>query len=274
MDRYAVFGNPVAHSKSPAIHQAFASETGQTLTYTAVCVALESFEQEVEQFFAQGGKGLNITVPFKEQAWALADTRTHRAEKAGAANTLYLNAQQQLCADNTDGVGMVRDMLNNHGLTITGQRVLVLGAGGAVRGVLGPLLEQQPAELVLANRTLSKAEWLAELFAGEVPVRASGFEQLNEPFDLIINGTSASLQGELPPLSEALLTLHTWCYDMMYSAQATSFQSWARACGAAGQLDGLGMLVEQAAEAFYMWRGVRPATRPVIDQIRKNIVII
>ena len=269
MDRYAVFGNPIAHSKSPQIHRAFALQTGQSLTYDAVLVPLEGFEIAVTDFFAHGGKGLNITVPFKQKAWAAAQWRSPAAELAGAVNTLYRDDRGRLCGDNTDGPGMVRDILGNHGGMIRGKRVLLLGAGGAVRGVLQPLLEQHPEQLVIANRTLARAQELARLFEHLGPVRGCGFDDLSgEVFDLVINGTAASLAGELPPLPEGLLETGAWCYDMMYGASPTPFCRWAEQHRASVVLDGLGMLVEQAAESFAIWRGVRPRTQTVIQQVR------
>ncbi|GGO77452.1 shikimate dehydrogenase (NADP(+)) [Marinobacterium nitratireducens] len=272
MDRYAVFGNPIGHSKSPLIHRAFAQQTGQPLTYDAVLVPQEGFEIAVADFFDHGGKGLNITVPFKQQAWAAAQWRTPAAELAGAVNTLYRDAQGRLCGDNTDGVGMVRDIVENHGGMIRGKRVLVLGAGGAVRGVLQPLLEQRPETLVIANRTVARAEELACLFEHLGPVRGCGFDDLDgQVFDLVINGTAASLAGELPPLPSGLLENGAWCYDMMYAAESTPFCDWARAQGASVVLDGLGMLVEQAAESFAIWRGTRPETGTVARQVREAL---
>lgn len=271
-DRYAVFGNPISHSKSPAIHQAFAQACQQDMHYEAICAPLDDFKGAVEAFILKGGKGLNVTVPFKEEAWQLAKVRSPRAELAGAINTLYLNDAQQLCGDNTDGIGLVRDICVNHHYSISGKRVLVLGAGGAVRGVLQPILEQSPSEVVIANRTVSKADALVTLFDGLGDVRASAFEALEGEFDLIINGTAASLQGELPPLPSGLVGGNTWCYDMMYGADITPFNQWAKTQGAAQQLDGLGMLVEQAAEAFSIWRGVRPATDDVIRAIRNQLL--
>ncbi|WP_417565404.1 shikimate dehydrogenase [Marinobacter sp.] len=272
-DLYAVVGNPISHSKSPRIHSLFASQTGEALEYTAIQAPLEDFPGTVKQFFERGGKGLNVTVPFKEQAWKLADRRTERAEKAGAANTLYLDAAGVLTADNTDGCGIVRDLVRNHGVRLEGARILVLGAGGAVRGVLGPILAERPAALTLANRTVARAEALVELFApvaGTARLSACGFEQPTEPYDLIINGTSASLQGDLPPLSPRVIGAKTVVYDMMYSLQTTTFNQWALEQGAQTVYDGLGMLVEQAAESFRVWRGVSPETAPVIEELRND----
>lgn len=270
---YAVVGHPVSHSKSPRIHSLFARQTGEPVEYTSIQAPLDGFATTVREFFDGGGGGLNVTVPFKEQAWELAGRRTVRAEKAGAANTLYHNSDGQLVADNTDGHGLVRDLTINHGVQLKGARVLILGAGGAVRGVLGPLLEQQPSSLMIANRTLAKAEALARLFADEAratTLGACGFEAPDQPFDVIINGTSASLQGDLPPLRTNVIAAGTVVYDMMYSLQATTFNQWALDNGAIRVFDGLGMLIEQAAESFRVWRGVQPDTAPVIDALRND----
>jgi shikimate dehydrogenase len=268
-DRYAVFGNPIAHSKSPQIHARFAEQTGQALMYTAEHIEENDFEAAVERFLQGDGKGLNITVPFKERAWALAQWRSERAELAGAVNTLYRLDDSRIAGDNTDGVGLVRDLADNNGVTLNGARVLVLGAGGAVRGVLQPLLAAGVASILVANRTLARAETLAELFAADGRVQACGFDQVPaEAFDLIINGTSASLQGELPPIPAATVCAQTACYDMMYAAEPTPFCRWASELGAEHVIDGLGMLVEQAAESFRIWRGVQPQTAPVINDLR------
>ena len=272
-DLYAVVGNPISHSKSPRIHSLFAQQTGEAVEYTAIQAPLEDFAGTVHHFFDHGGKGLNITVPFKEQAWTLAEHRTHRAELAGAANTLYLDQEDQLVADNIDGVGIVRDLRENHGVPLKGARVLVLGAGGAVRGVLGPLLDEQPASVVVANRTVARAEALARLFGWEhsgIELSACGFEQVEGPFDLVINGTSASLKGDLPAITADVIGADTVVYDMMYSLQTTTFNQWALDHGAVRVFDGLGMLVEQAAEAFFVWRGVRPETSAVIEELRTD----
>lgn len=272
-DLYAVVGNPISHSKSPRIHSLFASETGEPVEYTAIQAPLDDFAGTVRQFFERGGKGLNVTVPFKEEAWKLADRRTERAQNAGAANTLYLDDEGRLTADNTDGCGIVRDLVVNHGVVLGQARILLLGAGGAVRGVLGPILAEHPAAITIANRTVAKADALVNLFkpvAGETALSACGFEQPREPFDVIINGTSASLQGDLPPLSPEVVGEQTVVYDMMYSLQTTTFNQWALEQGAQNVHDGLGMLVEQAAESFRIWRGVNPATGPVIEELRND----
>lgn len=270
-DRYAVFGNPIKHSKSPQIHAAFAQSAQQNLSYEAICVAEDQFAETVTGFLQGEGKGLNITIPFKEQAWALAEQRSPRAELAGAVNTLYRDEQGTLWGDNTDGIGMVRDIVRNNGGSLKGKRVLILGAGGAVRGVLQPVLEQSPAELVIANRTASKAVTLAEMVADLGQVSGMGYDHLSGEFDLIINGTAASLQGEVPPLPETILAEGGWCYDMMYGAEPTAFCLWAEQHGAVKVMDGLGMLVEQAAESFRIWRGVEPDSQSVIAQIRSSL---
>lgn len=270
MDRYGVFGNPIGHSKSPQIHRLFAEQTGQRLRYEPLLAPLDDFPGFARDFFAQG-LGANVTVPFKEQAFRLADQLSERAQRAGAVNTLKKLENGTLLGDNTDGVGLVRDLLDNACVTLQGKRILLLGAGGAVRGVLEPLLAQRPAELVIANRTLSKAQQLAGEFAELGPLSASAFDQLTGSFDVIINGTSASLGGELPPLSESLICAgKTFCYDMMYSAEPTPFCAWAAGHGAQTR-DGLGMLVEQAAAAFELWRGVRPESADVLAQLRRQL---
>lgn len=272
-DLYAVVGHPISHSKSPRIHSLFARQTGEAIEYTAIQAPLDDFAGTVEDFFERGGKGLNVTVPFKEQAWQLVDCRTGRAEKAGASNTLYRDKQGRLTADNTDGQGLVQDLVRNHGVALENARILMLGAGGAVRGVIGPILAQQPASLTIANRTPAKAEALVQLFAADATgteLAACGFDQPDQPYDLIINGTSASLQGDLPPLSANVIGTETVIYDMMYSLQTTTFNRWALDHGAKRVFDGLGMLVEQAAESFRVWRGSSPDTAPVIEELRND----
>jgi len=271
-DFYAVVGNPIGHSKSPAIHAAFAQQTGQDLSYEARLFELEQFAEQANTFFCAGGKGLNITVPFKLDAWQFADILSKRAERAGSVNTLIQGKDDKIYGDNTDGVGLVRDIKHNHRGSIAGKRVLVLGAGGAVRGVLAIILAEKPSCLVIANRTVAKAQALAEEFADLAKISAVSFDDLaGQQFDLVVNGTAASLQGDLPPLPDAILASDAWCYDMMYGADETPFNAWARAQGAAKTMDGLGMLVEQAAESFFMWRHVRPDTVPVIAQLRAQL---
>jgi len=269
-DQYAVMGHPVTHSKSPRIHAAFARQCRQDLVYTAQDVLPGNFTAAVRDFFASGGKGLNITVPYKQEAWALSATRSPEAASAGAVNTLMLSANGGLHGHNTDGIGLVRDILQNHGGSLHDKHILILGAGGATRGILLPLLRERPARIHIANRTASKAEELAGLFRNEGRVEASGLGDLaGEAFDWVFNASSASLQGELPPLPAGLLRPAAWCYDLMYASEPTVFCRWAQQQGAAQALDGLGMLVEQAAESFCLWRGVRPDTGPVLADFRK-----
>lgn len=270
-DLYAVFGNPINHSKSPVIHRQFAEQTGQDMHYNKQLVNEGEFELAAQEFFAQGGKGLNITVPFKLNAFAFAQKRTARAERAGAVNTLAKLSDGSILGDNTDGIGMIHDM-HNLGWELEGKRVLILGAGGAVRGILQPLLEEKPGQVVIANRTPEKAEELAKNFLDLGDIRAKSFAQLQgDHFDLVINGSSASMQGELPPLPDDLLAANACCYDMMYGAEPTIFLTWAKQHGAAQIADGLGMLIGQAAEAFYLWRQIRPEVIPVITALRRQL---
>lgn len=269
-DRYAVFGNPVRHSRSPDIHHAFAAQTNDDLLYERIEAPLDGFAAALTAFFEAGGRGANVTVPFKEQAFELCEVLTERAQRAGAVNTIW-REQGRLHGDNTDGPGLVADLRDNLGWPLAGQRLLVLGAGGAVRGVLGPLLEQQPAELVIANRTLARAQALAERFADTgVPVRACVPAALTGPFDLLINAVSAGLQGEMPALPDGLVAPHSRAYDMVYGERPTPFMAWATGAGASESRDGLGMLVEQAAEAYCLWRGHRPATAAVLNVLRAD----
>jgi shikimate dehydrogenase len=271
-DRYAVMGNPVAHSKSPAIHGEFARQTGQRMEYQAILVDEGGLAQAIGNFQASGGKGLNITVPFKHDARQLMDECSEYAQHAGAVNTILFRQDGRRYGDNTDGVGLVRDIVNNHGGTIQDSRVLILGAGGAVHGVLEPILNEHPREVVIANRTIDKAIILAQSITSTIPVEACGYAALGDSaFNLIINGTSASMKNELPPLPASVLATDSWCYDMMYGDEPTIFMNWAREHGAEKYLDGLGMLVEQAAESFYLWRNVRPDTTPVIKLLRNKI---
>ncbi|ARN74053.1 shikimate dehydrogenase [Oceanicoccus sagamiensis] len=271
-DKYAVFGNPIKHSKSPQIHSAFAAQTGQQLSYRAHKVDVDKFADAAKSFFDNGGKGLNITVPFKIDAYNFADELSGRARLAGAVNTLALQDDGTVYGDNTDGAGLVRDICENLAWEVTGKRVLLLGAGGAIRGVLEPLMKLNPSQVLIANRTVEKAQQLARDFSEFGSVGACSFEALNaNQYDLIINGTSASLAGELPPLPSDALTDEGCCYDMMYSAGPTPFMRWGAENAAWAVSDGLGMLVEQAAESFCIWRGTRPTTREVIDAIREEL---
>lgn len=271
IDRYAVFGHPIRHSKSPRIHRLFAEQTGQALEYTAVEVPAELFQTAVAMFFAEGGKGLNCTVPLKELAWRYADRKTERAQLSKAVNTLALQADGSLLGDNTDGIGLITDLLANHAIALSGIRILILGAGGASRGIIAPILEQSPQTLVIANRTVDKAVQLAAEFHDKGPITGCGYDALeNRQFDLILNATSASLSGQLPPLPDGLLAAGGNCYDLAYGNEPTAFVRWGLENHAVKSLDGLGMLVEQAAEAFFIWRGVRPQTRPVIELLNSE----
>ncbi|MEX2469739.1 MAG: shikimate dehydrogenase [Pseudohongiellaceae bacterium] len=269
MTRYAVLGHPVAHSKSPGIHRQFAEQTGQELGYEAIDVAPEAFAAFVRDFFASGGGGLNITLPHKEEAFALAETLAPRARLARAVNTMMLDSGGRLHGDNTDGVGLVRDIENNLQREIAGSAVLILGAGGAARGALPALLDRRPGSVTLLNRTLARAQAIQDDFADVAPLQVADFDSFSaSPFDLIINATSMGLSGQMPPLPAAVIGADTFCYDMAYGATDTAFVTWARSHGAAGAADGLGMLVEQAAESFYLWRGVRPETAAVLASLR------
>ncbi|AVZ80155.1 shikimate dehydrogenase [Zoogloeaceae bacteirum Par-f-2] len=274
MDRYAVVGNPVAHSKSPLIHAAFAAQTGQALVYEALLAPLDGFAATVAAFRAAGGLGLNVTVPFKLDAFALADRLSPRAEAAGAVNTLAFE-RGDIYGDNTDGCGLVRDLTQNLGWSLSGRRILLLGAGGAARGALLPLLIEQPAALVIANRTESRAVELADRFrtqARDTLLHACSFDALSgSSFDVVINATAASLAAQSPALPEGLYAPGALAYDMMYGKDETPFMRAARSAGAAVVADGLGMLVEQAAESFFLWRGVRPHTRAVLATLRTLI---
>ncbi|MGR2662783.1 MULTISPECIES: shikimate dehydrogenase [Chromobacterium] len=268
-DRYAVIGNPVSHSQSPFIHNEFAAATGQDIAYDKLFAELGRFNDVVAEFVAAGGKGLNITLPFKGDAYRFANELTERARAAEAVNTLCFR-DGKIYGDNTDGVGLVRDIVDNLDYPIAGAKVLILGAGGAVRGVLEPILEQKPASLTIANRTLIKAEALAHHFAPWGKVEAIGYEQLKgRSFDIVINATSTSLSNELPPIPYGLFTARTLAYDMVYSKGLTPFLQRAQAENAGMLADGLGMLVEQAAESFSIWRGVEPATRKVTNMLRE-----
>ena len=267
-DLYCVFGNPIAHSRSPVIHARFAAATGQDLLYEARLAPLDDFRGALSAFVADGGRGANVTVPFKEEAFRLSTRLSDRAARAGAVNTLAFNGTE-VFGDNTDGAGLVRDVTHNLAFPLAGKRILLLGAGGAARGVIAPLLAARPATLVIANRSLGKAEQLAAEFAGEGIVEALSFADLaGKGFDLVVNGTSASLSGESLPLPPGIFAAGCLAYDMMYGKGETPFMALARQQGAGRCADGLGMLVEQAAEAFFVWRGVRPDTAMVLAELR------
>jgi len=270
-DLYAVFGNPIAHSKSPAIHAAFAALTAQDLHYEARLATVDGFATAISDFVAAGGKGANVTVPFKEEAFRLSTRLSERAARAGAVNTLQF-VGGEIFGDNTDGAGLVRDITHNLGCSLAGKHILLLGAGGAARGVIAPLLAGGPASLFIANRSADKALALAAAFADLVEVDAGSFgETAGKSFDLVINATSASLAGASPPLPAGIFAPGSLAYDMMYGKGETPFLAQARAQGAARLADGLGMLAEQAAEAFFVWRGVRPETASVLAELRAGL---
>ena len=269
MDRYCVFGNPIAHSKSPEIHAAFAAQTGQDISYEKRLAPVDGFAAAVQAFIAEGGLGANVTVPFKLDAVKVAQALTIRARAAGAVNTLHFTADG-IVGDNTDGAGLVTDIVGNAGVPITGKRVLLLGAGGAARGAVLPILEHRPSELVIANRTVATAQALAEQFAalgGAGVVSACGYADIQGAFDIVINATSASLSAQLPPVPATVFSPGALALDMMYGKEPTVFLRFAAEHGAILR-DGLGMLVEQAAEAFHLWRGVQPATGELLRQMR------
>lgn len=272
VDRYAVVGNPVAHSLSPRIHSSFAQQTGQALSYDAIELPLNSFAAGISNLQQQGFCGVNVTVPFKREAWELCNRKSGAAQHAGAVNTLTFLPDGGIDGNNTDGTGLVRDLLDNLGVVIDNSSILVLGAGGAVRGVLGPILAQSPTDLTIANRTLEKAIELVRDFGEAGNLKAVAYDALGaEKFDLIINATAAGLNNEIPPLPDSVIGDNTTCYDMMYNiTAATAFVDWAWTHGATRAFDGIGMLVEQAAEAFALWRNVRPDTAEVIRSLGRS----
>ncbi len=270
-DRYLVVGNPIAHSQSPFIHACFAEQTGERMVYEAELVDEGGFAQAMGNFQASGGKGMNVTVPFKRDAWFAVDVRGPLAERAGSVNTISFLDDGRSRGDNTDGIGLVRDLCDRHDVVLSGRQVLVIGAGGAARGVIEPVLAEAPERLVVANRTPGRAERLRAEFADLGPIEACGLAGLaGRHFDCIVNATSASLQGEALALPDGIVE-GAFCYDMMYGPGPTPFMRWALAHGARQAVDGLGMLVEQAAESFRIWRGVRPDTAPVIEALRARL---
>lgn len=270
-DLYCVFGNPVGHSRSPAIHAAFAAASGEDLRYEARLAPVDGFAAAVAEFVASGGRGANVTVPFKEEAYRLSDSLSPRAARAGAVNTLVFR-EDGFFGDNTDGAGLVQDITRNLRFALSGRRILLLGAGGAARGVIAPLLAAGPQSLHIANRNADKAQLLASSFADMAPVSGGSFAELaGKSFDLVINATSASLSGESLPLPAGLFAPGALAYDMMYGKAETPFLQLARTYGAGLCADGLGMLVEQAAEAFFVWRGVRPPTATVLAELRRQM---
>lgn len=268
IDRYGVMGYPVSHSRSPVIHRLFAAQTDQELQYELLQVAPKQLDKAVQQFGRTGGKGLNITVPHKSEVVRLVSDMTDRARNAGAVNTLIFR-DNEIYGDNTDGAGLMQDLQVNLGLTLEGANILILGAGGATRGIVAPLLEAKPASVIIANRSLSKASALANHFSVDGPVSACRFNDVRSvpEYDLIINATSAGLKGETPPYPEEAVHPQTLCYDLSYGLKTTPFSQWAAEQGATRSVMGWGMLVEQAAESFLLWRGVRPDTEPVLKQL-------
>jgi shikimate dehydrogenase len=268
IDRYGVMGFPVSHSRSPIIHRLFAMQTGQNLQYELLQVSPDKLESAVRQFQSTGGKGLNITLPHKSAVMPLVDDMSERAKSAGAINTLSFT-DDRIHGDNTDGVGLMRDLTTNLGLQLEGASILVLGAGGATRGILAPLLDARPSSITVANRTLSRASDLVEHFSDVGSLRACRFDEVatSKPYNLVINATSAGVKGETPPYPEAAIGSTTYCYDLSYGLEPTPFSHWAASQGAAHSVMGWGMLVEQAAESFHIWRGVRPDTVAVLKQM-------
>jgi len=269
VDRYAVVGNPVAHSLSPQIHASFAAQTEQKISYQSIEIPPDSFANGIRDLQLKGYSGVNVTVPFKREAWELCDQLSARAQDAGAVNTLSFLADGSVAGDNTDGVGLTRDLVDNLGVSIAHQKILLLGAGGAVRGILGPILALSPARLIIANRTPQKAVALAQDFKKFGEIHAITYETLGgTSYDLIINGTAAGLSNQVPPITDSVLGENTVCYDLMYNVSTTTaFVDWASARGVKQAFDGRGMLVEQAAEAFHVWRGIHPRTVEVIRSL-------
>jgi shikimate dehydrogenase len=267
-DQYGVAGHPIAHSWSPFIHGMFAKATAQNLVYRLFDIPPGNFRRDALRLFAGGIKGLNVTLPHKQTAAELVNELTPRAERARAVNTIAFFEQTSLLGDNTDGLGLTADLENNLGLALADKRVLILGAGGAVRGVLGSLMERELREVVIANRTPDRARKLAEEFSDLGQISGCGFSEVRgPPYDLIINATSASLQGEMPAMPDGLVSEESVCYDMAYGRGDTPFTLWANSLHAARALKGWGMLVEQAAESFLLWRGIRPDTAPALEAL-------
>ncbi len=270
-DQYAVIGHPISHSKSPKIHHAFAKQTVQSIEYRAIDIYPDDVAGQIQQLHdAMKLKGLNVTVPYKETMWSLIDDLSERAQRAGAVNTVVISENGHLFGDNTDGVGLCRDLLDNHQLQVSGKRILLLGAGGASRGVIEPLLALNPDSLFIANRTSQKAVDLARDFRDLGTISGGGWQDISGQFDLLINASAASLHGEVPPISPGTIADGAACYDLMYGDKDTAFVQWAKQHDVQQAFDGLGMLVEQAAEAFYIWRNVRPDSQAVIDMLRQK----
>jgi len=271
MDNYAIVGNPVSHSKSPLIHTEFAKQTQQDITYTVIEAPVDRFVETVKAFEAAGGKGLSITLPFKNEAYAIANLHSKLAQQARAANTLAFRDDNTVYADSTDGPGLVQDITNNLHYSLRQKKVLILGAGGVVKCIVGPLLAQAPARLDVANRTAEKAIDIARQFELCGEINGMGLQDMMEaPYDLIINATSASVTGNIPNITAEMIGPKTWCYDLFYSDEPTAFLQWSKQQGADRCIDGLGMLVEQAAAQFYLWRGIYPNAKPVIELLRRQ----
>jgi shikimate dehydrogenase len=268
-DKYAVFGNPIEHSKSPPIHRLFAKQFDLDLDYQKILSTPEAFESDVKRFFSDGGRGCNVTVPFKEQAFEMCDTLTDAARTAKAVNTLYLDSDASLCGHNSDGAGLVNDLCKNHQVTLKDSNIVIVGAGGATRGILEPLILQQPASITIANRTLAKAHQLAGEFEPLFNIFSTGTDLSGHKgaADLLINATSASLSSQVPIDNPDIISAETFCYDLAYASEPTSFLQWTAQNGAASSIDGRGMLIEQAAVSFTAWTGLQPDTAPVIDWI-------
>ena len=270
VSNYAVFGNPIRHSKSPLIHSFFAKQTNIALRYESIEVPTDKFRDYVSIFASQGGLGLNVTVPFKEEAYSFCGVLTERAQLCGSVNTIHFDKELNSFGDTTDGQGFINDLKINHQIDIKDKTILILGAGGSVKSILEPICNELPCKIVIANRTVSRAEELAEKFSKLCNITACAYSDLaTEPFELVVNGTSLSLIGELPAISKSVVNKRTCCYDLMYSDTDTVFLRWASELGAAKVMDGLGMLVEQAAESFLIWHGVKPDTTKIIYALRK-----
>ncbi len=260
-DRYAVIGNPIAHSKSPEIHQLFADQTGENISYEKILAEKNDFRQAASEFFISGGKGLNVTLPFKTDAYQFVNQLSDYAKKAGAVNTIVLQNTGGYLGANTDGIGLLRDLKKTLRLQLLNKKILIIGAGGATQGIVEPLLNENPAELMIANRTLSKAEAIAKHFQTVGKVQSCSLNQIPaKHYDLILHATSAALQSDELELPAEIIGLQTCCYDLLYNDATTPFMQWAKNCGATNVVDGFGMLLEQAAESFYLWRGIRPDT--------------
>lgn len=271
MNEYCVVGNPIAHSQSPVIHEQFAKICEREIQYTRVLIEKGGFVESLSEMFTNGLLGANVTVPFKEEAFKLCNKISERADVAGAVNTIINNGEDGLLGDNTDGVGLVRDLVQNHKITLSGRHILVVGAGGATRGILKPILEENPASVVIANRTHEKACDLATIFNKYGNIQSCTFQDLDQHnFNLVLNASSGSLNGDVPPIPAKAISSDCVFYDLMYANEATAFLIWGRELGLTQLFDGLGMLVEQAAESFYLWEGVRPDTQSTIKMLRPD----